>query len=257
MPAGGNSDAPQTTSVNPNSPQLQGLQGDFSEFLQNLLTNGGATDPSSLTTAGQGTLEGLLGNNPEGDALASLAPGLLEIFGRNSAQATGEAAFPLFQRALQEGQAGLSNSALGRFSTAREGQGVDLTQRALQDFNLLQQQAFMQGTSNQLGAGQLLGQLAGVAGQGQFGRAAQATQIGLQGDQMNPALQLLLGGLTFGRPAPNDTIVTDNAPGLGDRFGGAASGALSGAAAGSVIPGLGTGIGAVLGGLGGLFGGGR
>ena len=198
---------PSVQSVNPNSEALQGLQGGFADMLGGL-----ASDPNTLATSdlqrmGTDAIGAFLGANPEQQTFDQLMPGLMEIFGTNSAQGVGEAAFPLFQRGLQESLGQLANSGQGRFSTAFESQGVGLGQRALQDFNLLQHQAFQQNVGNQLGAAGLLGTLAQNAGGGAFGRAAQATGLGIQATQGNPALQTLLAGLSFGRPAPNDTVV--------------------------------------------------
>lgn len=247
---------PSTQTVDPTADAVKPLQGGLAQLLLGLTQNPGSNPFEGLTSDLQrqatGGMQQFLGANPEQQVMDLLQPGLLEIFGRNNAASVGEAAFPLFQRGLQEGLGSLASSAPGRFSTAFEGQGIGLAQRALQDFNLLQQQAFQQNVGNQLGAGSLLGTLASQAGQGAFGRNLQAGQLGLAQTQqnVNPVLQLLLGALGFAQPQPKETIVGKSA---GSRVGGAASGALGGAAVGSTIPGVGTLAGGILGGLGGLL----
>ena len=199
--------------VDPTADVAKGPQNALAQLLMGLAQNPGSNPFEALTSDLQrqatGGLQQFLGQNPEQQTMDLLQPGLLEIFGRNSAQDVGNAAFPLFQRGLQEGLGSLASSAPGRFSTAFEGQGIGLAQRALQDFNLLQQQAFQQNVGNQLGAGSLLGTLAGQAGQGAFGRNLAAGQFGLAQTQqaVNPILQLLLGGLNFAQPQAKETIV--------------------------------------------------
>ena len=183
-----------TQSVNPNSPQMQALQGDFATFLQGLMKGGGAAQgmTGDLQRQGMGGVQSFLNQaSPEQTTFNQLQPGLIDIFGLDTAGATGAAAMPLFQQGLQFAQGQLANSGMGRFSTAFENQGIGLSQRALQDFNLLQQQAFQQNIGNRLGAAQMLGSLSGSAGS----------------SMRDPILQLLLGGMNFASPAPNDTVV--------------------------------------------------
>ena len=212
-----------TTSVNPNSPQQQGLQGDYAAFLSQLLGgSGGATSgparPSNFDKWPSFAQEGWLKQNPQGSSTPAgplqrvgqnpflqflsqpspemttfnnLNSGLMGLFGLDTAEATGAAAMPLFQQGLQFAQGQLANSGRGRFSTTFENQGIGLSQRALQDFNLLPQQAFTQNIGNRLGAAQALGTLSGAAGS----------------SMRDPILSLLLGGMSFARPAQNDTIV--------------------------------------------------
>ena len=209
-----------TQSVNPNSPQQQGLQGDYAAFLSQLLGgSGGASSgpakPANFDKWPQGLQQDWLKRNPSTPASSlqrmeknpflnflsqpspemttynNLNSGLMNIFGLDTAEATGAAAMPLFQQGLQFAQGQLANSGRGRFSTTFENQGIGLSQRALQDFNLLQQQAFTQNIGNRLGAAQALGTLSGAAGS----------------SMRDPILSLLLGGMQFARPAPNDTIV--------------------------------------------------
>ena len=217
-----------TQSVNPNSPEMQALQGDFATFLQgimqnpNLLSQGVSKTPTSdLQRQSLGGIQQFLNQpSPEVATFEKLSPGLMEMFNQDG-QGLTNAMFPLFQRGLQEGLGGLANSGMGRFSTTFEKQGVDLTSRAVQDFNLLQQQAFQQNIGNRLNAAGLLGTLSGQAGQAPFNRLASAAGLGMQATGLdlqnkdlnlramasNPYLQLLLGGMNFASPAPNDTIV--------------------------------------------------
>jgi len=204
----------QTQQVNPNTPQMQALQGDFAKFLHGALANPGGAGTgltSDLQRQSLGGIQQYLNQpSPEQATFEKLSPGLMDIFGANG-QGLTNAMFPLFQRGLQEGLGGLSNSAAGRFSTTFERQGIDLTSRALQDFNLLQQQAFQQNVGNRLGAAQLLGTLSGQAGQAPFDRLASAANLGLQATASNPVLQLLLGGMNFAQPQGMDTVVGDSA----------------------------------------------
>jgi hypothetical protein len=149
--------------------------------------------------------------------------GVEGIGGFEQSQKLVGAAQPIFQQNLQGALGQLSNAAPGRFSTAFAGQGGGLAQRALQDFNLFQQQATQQGLGldlqarglaqqGVLGAGNLLGSLSAQAGQNPFQRLMAAGQFGLQQQAaaQNPVLQLLLGGQQMFRPAPMDTAVGES-----------------------------------------------
>jgi hypothetical protein len=202
---------PSITQVNPNSPDVQGLQGGISEFLGGLF--GGGESPfagvtSDLQRGATGGLMQMLSANPEQQTLDMLQPGLMDLFSQGASQGITQAALPIFAQGLQRQLGGASSGAPGRFSTAFASQGIDLASRAAQDFNLFQQQARQADVANQLGAGSLLGSLAGQAGSGMFGRNLAAGQLGgAQTQQMiDPQLQLLLGGLGFARPAPMDTV---------------------------------------------------
>ena len=243
-----------TTSVNPNSPQQQGLQGDYANFLSQLLggSGGAASGPAKPAnfdkwpgglqqdwlkrnpSTPSGPLQ-RIGQNPFLNFLSQPSPemttynnlnsglmdlfkqgvdpklsgGLMDIFGLDTAAATGAAAMPLFQQGLQFAQGQLANSGRGRFSTAFENQGIGLSQRALQDFNLLQQQAFTQNIGNRLGAAQMLGNLTNQNAATRLGAGGLlGTLSGQAGSSMrDPILQLLLGGMSFAQPAPNDTVV--------------------------------------------------
>lgn len=203
---------PSVNQINPNTPQVQGLQSEIASFLQGQF--GGGASPfagmtSDLQRGATNSLMQFMNANPEQQTFDQLSGGLMDIFGGGSAANIGEAALPVFQTQLQRSLGGAANAAPGRFSTTFESQGVDLANRAAQDFALLQAQAMQQEMQNRLGAAGLLGTLAGQAGNAGFGRALQAGQLGLaQTQQMiDPQLQLLLGGLGFARPAPMDTVV--------------------------------------------------
>lgn len=202
---------PSIDQVNPNPSEIQGLQSTISDFLisdvfgsSDVFEGVGADLQGG---AGESILTFLGQDAPEVSTFENLEGGLLDIFGQDNVDEFGEAAFPLFQRGLQDALGQLSSSGAGRFSTAFEQQGVGLGQRALQDFNLLQQQAFQQNVSNRLGAADLLGTLASRAGDAPFNRAATAFGLGTQARAQDPRLQALLGGMQFGRPAPLDTVV--------------------------------------------------
>ena len=205
-------DKPSISQSNPNSPQMQGLQGGIADFLLGQFQGGAspfAGVTSDLQRQATNGMQQFLGANPEQQTLDMLQPGLMDIFGGGSAQGIGEAGLPVFQRELQNALGGLGSSAPGRFGTAFANQGIGLAQRAAQDFALLQAQARQQEMTQRLGAGSLLGRLAGQAGMNPFQRLLGAGQLGLaQTQQMiDPQLQLLLGGMNFGRPAPNDTVL--------------------------------------------------
>jgi hypothetical protein len=119
------------------------------------------------------------------------------------------AGLPIFQQELQRSLGGLASGAQGRFGTAFANQGTDLAARATQDFNLFRQQAMMAEMQNRMGAAGLLGTLAGQAGQGAFGRNLAGAQLGMQQTQMqiDPILQLMMGGMGFAQPAQMDTVV--------------------------------------------------
>jgi hypothetical protein len=132
---------------------------------------------------------------------------------------------PLFQRNLE--QTLRMNREFGgpsRFNTAVGDAGVELSQRALQDYNLFQQQALEQARGRQLQAVMGIG---GLAGQSSA--------------QQQALLQQILGG----------AMSAGGAFRFRSALGGAATGAGAGALAGGPI---GAGIGGGIGLLGGLFG---
>jgi len=201
---------PSVTQVDPTGQAAADVQGAISPFLQNLF-NDPSQNPlqSQFTGQVQNTLSSFLGNNPEQQVFEQLQGGLGDIFGGAGGESFGEAAQAISQRNLQASLGQLSNQAPGRFSSAFAGQGIGLAQRAQQDLNLLQQQFGQQDIANRLGAGELLGSLAGQAGEGAFGRTLRAGEFGL--GQQQQLLQLLLGGLDFARPQPLDTVVGSSA----------------------------------------------
>lgn len=271
---------PEVSTFDPNPAGLSGGQTAASNFLQDLFSGGGQNpfQAGPLQQQSTNNLQQFLSQPaPEVQTFNQLQAPLQQMVGQagtpfggfQQSQQLVQAAQQPFQQNLAAAQGSLASAAPGRFSTALAQQGTDLTSRALQDFNLFQQQATQQGLGldlqagaqqqqGALGAAGLLGQLAGQAGAAPFQRNLQAQQASLAA--LNPTLQLMLGGLGFLQPQPLTPVVQD--AGGGGGFGGFAQGALGGAATGatvgSVVPGIGTGIGAgvgtLLGGLGGLFG---
>lgn len=236
---------PSIDQVDPTPEWMKPLQGDISQFLMNLYGGsnpfGGMT--SDLQRQGTGAMTQFLNANPEQQVLDQLQPGLMDIFGGGAAQGVGQAALPVFQRELQRSLGGLSSAAPGRFGTAFASQGIDLASRAAQDFALVEANARMQELQHRLGAGSLLGTLAGQAGNNAFNRAATATQIGNQQTQMtiDPILQLMLGGLNFASPMGMDTVVGDSPiSSIGGLAGTLVAGGGLGGIAGSILGGGGS-----------------
>lgn len=218
---------PQTTTIDPNPKSVQPAQKGLADLLLGASKNpagfGGLT--SDLQRQATGGISQFLGqqspeqsvfNNLQNPLMALVSQGMQGIGGFEQSQALVGAAQPIFAQNLQAALGSASNAAPGRFSTAHAAQGIGLGQKALQDFNLFQQQALQQGLgldlqarqmaqSGILGAGGLLGQLGASAGQAPFNRMLQAGEFGIA--SMNPTLQLLLGGLNFARPSPLETIV--------------------------------------------------
>ena len=197
---------PSVTPFDPTGQVAGDVQGAISPFLQNLFGDPSQNPlQSPFTGQVENALLSFMGNNPEQQTFENLEGGLLDIFGGGSGESFGEAAQGISQRNLQQSLGQLSSSAPGRFSSAFAGQGIGLAQRAQQDLNLLMQQFNQQDIQNRLGAGGLLGSLAGQAGEGAFGRTLQAGEFGL--GQQQQLLQLLLGGLGFAQPQGLDAIV--------------------------------------------------
>jgi len=234
---------PSITPVDPTGQAALDVQGAASPFLQSLFENPNQNPLQNALTGQAGeALSSFLGNNPEQQVFDQLSSGLQDIFGGAGGESFGNAAQEISQRNLQQSLGQLSNSAPGRFSSAFAGQGIGLAQRAQQDLTLLQQQFGQQDIANRLGAGDLLGTLAGQAGEGAFGRAERVGEFGL--GQQQQLLQLLLGGLGFAQPERLDTVVgssiLDKLIGAGTSFlgfsqlrGGIGGG---GGDAGSVLP---------------------
>ena len=177
---------------------------------------------------GTGSIQRLLGQNPEGQAF-DISKNLL--MGQNGVLGSGgggqgilAALQPLFQQNLQFGLNALNSSVPSARNSGAAIQGADITSRALNDYNVLAAQAMQQGQQNTLGGLGILGQLAGQAGQGQFGRNLQAGQLSTQRDlgfgnlalqaqqqgynqAVNPTLQLLLAALGMATPTAYQTVV--------------------------------------------------
>lgn len=183
---------------------------------------------SPIQGQGTGSIQRLLEQNPEMEAF-NASKNIL--FGQGGALGAGgggqqilQALQPLFRQNLDYGLTALSNRVPSMNNSAAAVEGADLTSRAMNDFNLFAAQAMQQGQSNTLGGLGLLGQLAGQAGGGQFGRHMQAGQLatqrdlglgnlGLQAQQqqysqmVNPTLQLLLAAMGMATPTAYQTVV--------------------------------------------------
>jgi hypothetical protein len=112
---------------------------------------------------------------------------------------------PIYDRNLQQSQAALNASAPGRFGSAHTSQGIGLHQNALQDFNMFQQQAHMQGAQLQHQQQQLAQQAMQLMGGLQNQGFQQQSQMA--GMQLAPLMQLL------GMAAPQNAIVNGYIPG--------------------------------------------
>jgi len=287
----GLSNEPQTTQVNPNTPGQQQLAGGIQEFLGGLFDDPGQSPFSGMASPLQqlstgGIQQFLSQPSPEQQVLQQTQPALQNMLNEqpmqnpfgdlgavNQAQNVVAANEPIFQRNLNQALASAANRAPSVQNSQFAQDGGGITTNALQDFNMMNQQALMQGLGLQqqgqqsalnfmlganqqaqqgaLGAAGALGSLAGQAGQNPFQRLLGAGQLGNTFTQgaINPTLQMLLGGMQFGRPAPMDTIVQQQGGGLGSALGG-----IAGTALGSFLGPLGGAAGGALGQE--LFGGG-
>ncbi len=200
---------PQTQQVDPNVPGMQPGQQQVATFLQEMFAGnmGNFFPTSDLQRQSTDAVSAFLSQDPQSTVMGMLQPGLMDIFGGGTFEGIGQAALPVMQRQLQQSLGGLASGAPGRFGTTFEAQGIDLASRAAQDFALLEAQARQQDVQNQLGAAGLMGSL----GQQQFNQLMQAGQLGLQQtqQQVDPMLQMLLGGMQFLRPQPMQTITGD------------------------------------------------
>ena len=204
---------PSVKQYDPNPRSVRPLQADISQFLMGQF-NGGASPFASATSELQrmstgGIQQYLNQPAPEQQTFDLLKGGLLGLANQGTAGQITNAALPIFETQLQRQLGGASSAAPGRFSSAFAGQGIDLASRAAQDFNLFQQQAIQQDVQNRLGAGALLGTLAGQAGAAPFQRFLQAGQLGLDESRLatDPQLQLMLAGLGYAKPQGMDTVV--------------------------------------------------
>lgn len=147
-----------------------------------------------------------LGQNPFQQQAANPFAGMGQT---NPGQAVIDAQLPIFQQQLQRAQGDLANATPGRFSSAFADQSMDLTARALRDFNMFGAQALQQGQQQQHAEQQtalnfLLGsrgqaadafgqqqqaQLQGAGLQQQGALQARGLQQGLQTDQAQLGLQ--------------------------------------------------------------------
>jgi hypothetical protein len=245
--------------VNPGQAVISAAQPVFARNLLNAQTQLAGNAPGRFSSAFVG----------QGQDLASQALNDFNLFQAQQLQA-GQAqqlaqqqaaqqfmlgARGLQQQATQDARAGLGQllglqqqGALGAQQLFQQGSvdAQNLQQQNLQrqdQFNLaardLQQNAWSQSLANQLGlmhaqqgAAGILGQLGGLAGDNPFQRMLSASQLGLQAQQaqINPLLQLMLGGLQYAQPQPLETIVGkspfEQAVGLGTGLGSLAMGGL-------------------------------
>jgi len=140
-------------------------------FLQNAFGNFGVGQTANQQQASGGISQFLNQQSPEARALGQLSGPLLGIANQNSGQGIIDALQPGFEQNLA-----LANQQGGRFSSGN----LRLRGQALDDFNLLSNQALQQGQQNQINASQILGMLSGQAGQADFGRLLQQFGIGTQ-----------------------------------------------------------------------------
>ncbi len=151
---------------------MQALQsGNLEQFIQGSFGNIGVDQTANQKQASGGISQFLNQQSPEARALGATEGALTGIANQNSGQGIIDALQPGFERNL-----GLANQAGGRFGSAN----AVLRSRAVDDFNLLSNQALQQGQQNQISASQILGMLSGQAGQADFGRLLQQFGIGTQ-----------------------------------------------------------------------------
>ena len=111
--------------------------------------------------------------------------GFGDLFSQNPGQAVIDAATPGFERQLGRAQDEQREFGGPRFAAESGRQNRLLTENALQDFNLFQQQTLQQGLNTQLGA---------LGAAGQFG-------LGLSAQDMQMLMAALGAGGAFSGPA--------------------------------------------------------
>jgi len=102
---------------------------------------------------------------------------LIEGGGEAAGQRVIGAAQPVFEENLRFAQGGLASSAASPFSTAFAQQGIDLSSRALRDFNLFQAQQLAGGQERAINAASILAQLVGAEQQGPLAGLAFASDF--------------------------------------------------------------------------------
>ena len=151
---------------------MQALQsGNLEQFIQGSFGNIGVPQTGLQQQASGGISQFLNQQSPEARTLQESRGALSGIVNQNSGQGIIDALQPGFERNLS-----LANQQGGRFGSAN----AVLRSRALDDFNLLSNQALQQGQQNQIGAAQILGMLSGQAGTADFGRLLQGFGVGTQ-----------------------------------------------------------------------------
>lgn len=180
--------------------------------------------PGGLLGGGNSQTQQMLSQNPEGQAFdigKSILQGPGGIFGSGGGgQGVMQALQPLFQQNLKFGLNALTNSVPSVQNSGAAIEGADVTSRALNDYNLLAAQALQQGQQNTLGGLGILGQLAGQAGNGQFGRSMQADQLTAQNTLGGLGLLGQLAGQAgngqFGRSLQAGQLATQRDLGYGN-----------------------------------------
>jgi len=198
--------------------------GTLDQFLQQGFGGLGVDFTSNQKQASGGISQFLNQQSPEARALQNTQGALTGIANQNSGQGIIDALQPGFERNL-----GLANQQGGRFGSGN----MLLRSRAVDDFNLLSNQALQQGQQNQIGAANMLGMLSGQAGQADFGRMLDQFRIGsAEASQMDIETQRRLGlgsGLmgmanqaAFNVPNVTQPSTIDNIAGIGSAVAGIA-----------------------------------
>lgn len=160
-------------------------QAQLEPFIQNLFqsaTNGGLMNPANNPFARA------LQTNPSLTAFNQANPALMDIISGGDFNTYEQTATPIWQRNLQFAQGGLNAAAPLATSSALATQGIDLTGRATQDYNLFLQEAWRNFVQDRINAANVLGTL-----------GAQASSAEIQG-AINPTVALLTGGMQYAAP---------------------------------------------------------
>lgn len=237
-------------------PDLQGIRGQGIDFLSSLF-NGGGTGPESQfgrifgnlgtpTTDLQRQSLGGIGQflnqqAPEQRALETAMPFFGNLLGQNPGQGILDALQPRFQQNLAA-----ANQQGGRFGSGN----AILRSRALDDYNLMAQNALQQGVNQQLQGTQALALLSGQAGNNPFQRLLGGFGAGTQqAQQMDNEtmrrLQLLQGFLGSGLQAGLQSPIVQTQQASGG-FGGLLGG-IGGTLLGSFLGPIGSAAGAAAG----------
>lgn len=174
---------------------FQGGSGNFQQNLQQLF--GGFTQqPNALQQQTGQTLQQLIDPNRQSAAQRTFNIALPQIQGQlegGFGQDILGVAQPIFQRNLQQGADVLRQSG-PRFASTTERLVGQQSERALQDFNLFQQNVLESGRGRQLEALDVLGRLGQGADASQLGPLQLAAQFGLGQQQIGQQGQGLQAG---------------------------------------------------------------